>query len=166
MSGANGPDWVPIATAVCAMLTCLIALANLVVNLLNRRSTHALQAQQQAASVNASRIASLNNNLMALEECVTRIESAYVSYESGPLSQEQRSVLTDIYNSVSMRIDKDNGNPFAEQLENTMNGYLLMMGARQGALPVTGSLPDLESLFERYRAAERDIIQGFAAGTR
>lgn len=129
----------------------------------------AREANEEAQRSNHLAIDAVNINI--LSEKITKIQDVYAKNNGQNISSEDKEVLTNIFNSVESLMDinyHDSSPKFvlvkekSELLKTLIYSYLyklvpelkpvVAMGDENGAeLPITGTLPDLESAFLDYR---------------
>lgn len=116
-------------------------------------------------------------NIIALSEIITKIQDIYAKNNGENISSEDKEVLTNISNRVELllRNNFSSSQDFTlvkekeEHLKDVIYLYLYKMNpdlktavARGGEhgpeLPITGTLPDLESAFLEYKEAFMDYL--------
>ena len=163
--------FIPIAISSCALSQT--NKANEIAEAANRNAEEAniiaREANEEAQRSNHLAIDAVNINI--LSEKITKIQDIYAKNNRQNISSEDKEVLTNIFNSVEslMDINYHNSSPKfvlvkekSELLKTLIYSYLyqlvpelkpvVAMGDENGAeLPITGTLPDLESAFLDYR---------------
>ena len=161
----------PIVISLCALSQT--NKANEIAKIANRNAEEAdiiaREANKEAQRSNHLAIDAVNINI--LSEKITKIQDIYAKNNGQNISSEDKEVLTNIFNSVEslMDINYHNSSPKfvlvkekSELLKTLIYSYLyklvpelkpvVAMGDGNGAeLPITGTLPDLESAFLDYR---------------
>ena len=155
-------------------ITVIIPLFSAIISLLSLYN--AVNAREDAKK--AFYITHEMGNINTLREMVTKIQDIYAKDNGQNISSEDKDELTTIFNSVELIIDNNYDPEFVsvkekgEILKCLIYRYLNQMlpdpklavttgGEDRAELPITGTLPDLESAFSDYKRALMDYLSKY-----